>query len=132
MGIQKVDGRQSELVVTIPFTFADFDASGVAEIVTELPGVAQDVKGNLAITTPFNSATSDVIAVGDDAADDTYVAAQDGQVAADADFDVSIPVLGVNTNVKLKWTGVGAAPTAGAGRLRLTYTQQNRVTETID
>ena len=132
MSITKVDGRQSKLTVTVPFTYADFDESGVAEIACELPGVAQDVKGNLAITEAFNSATSDAIDVGNDSADDAYVSGQNGQAVADADFDVSIPVLGANTNVKLKWTGVGAVPSAGAGRLLLEYNQQGRSTETVD
>ena len=132
MSIQLQDGRQYPLVAIIDFSYADFDASGVAELAAEIPGSARDVTLNLAITEAFNSATSDAIDVGDGTTDDAYVSGQNGQVVADADVAVSIPVMGSNSQFTLKWTGVGAAPTTGAGRLKIEYLQSGRANETAD
>ena len=132
MPITVQDGRQYPLVVVVPFSFADFDASGVAEVAVNLPGVAQGIKGNLAVTTAFDSGTSDALDVGDGTTDDAYVAAQDGQAEANADFDIEDGVLGADGVVTLMWTGVGAVPTVGAGVLTVTYTQQDRANETVD
>ena len=95
MSITLQDGRQYPLVAIVPFSFADFDADGVAELAAEIPGSALEVELELEITTAFDSVTSGVIDVGDGTTDDAYVAAQDAKtVGGSGPVAVSKGVLG--------------------------------------
>lgn len=127
----KQDARQGIKVAIADFTFADF-VSGTGKAAVKLPQNAIVVAGYLAISTAFDSVTSDTITVGDAAVANRYKAGINGQSAA---LTALVPT-GFKTtaagDVLITWTGVGTAPTAGAGRLVLQYIVTTRAESTQD
>lgn len=92
-------------------------ANTLAMNIFELPAGAIVVGGQISVITAFNSATSDVVDLGDSGSATRYASALNVHTAGGVALsrsDYVLPATGGNTgNIKLKWTGVGAAPTAG-------------------
>ena len=131
MPIKKLSGRQEVIAATADFTFADVtDATYMPAV--DLPAGAIVVGGGLAITTIFNSATTDTFAIGDK--DGAAAAVNTTYAATSADITAAgnIPVVPTGkkyaspSTVGVVWDGTGAAPTAGAGRLTVLYIVDGR------
>lgn len=131
MPIKKLSGRQEVIAATADFTFADI-VSGAYQDAIDVPAGAIVVGGHLAITTLFNSATTDQFSIGDKvgsaAAANTTYAAQSADVTAVG----AVPIVPMGkkyaepSTIGIVWTGVGAAPTAGVGRLTVQYIVDGR------
>lgn len=126
MTITKNRGRQHVSSAYVDFTFADL-ASGVAAEAIDLPIGAQVVGGDIVVDTAFNSATSDVIVVGDALSANRYYASASIAAAGRNPLLVTgYRSLATSNKVRVTWTGVGAAPSAGAIRLRVDYIVNKR------
>lgn len=129
LGLQASVERQTVLVARMPFTFEDL-TSGEAGRAVVMPGNARVIGGDLVITEAFNSLTSDTFKVGDEAVDNRYAAAVDGQAAGRTALTLSEHKYTGKDTVNLTWTGVGDAPTQGAGELLVHYVIDGRGGET--
>lgn len=129
MAISQISGRQYPLIAKIPFSFDDFESSGVAERALGLPGNATVIGGELVIETAFNSGTSDALDVGDGDDVDRYAAGVDAQTVARTALTLTGYKYTTPDSIDIIWTGVGAAPTAGAGYLLVEYVLDDRAHE---
>lgn len=125
MSITKKSGRQSPLVAMVDINFSDI-ANGVAAAAIQLPGNAIVTGGDVTVITPFNSATSDAIAVGDAGSANRYLAAGNIHAAGQAALVPTGYAMPNTGDLTVTWTGVGAAPTAGKVRLRVEYVVDGR------
>jgi hypothetical protein len=119
MAITKNSNGQTLIVRHVDINFSNV-ASGVAAEAIDIPANAVIVSGELYTTTAWNSATSDVLDVGDATMANRYL--NDGNIHAIA--RVALVPTGYTTNgdpLKVTWVGVGAAPTAGVVRLMVAY-----------
>jgi hypothetical protein len=132
MALTKKVARQSPLVATCDFTFADL-VSGAFAAMIDLPVNAIVIAGDLAITTLFNSATTDKFSIGDKvgsaaAVVDTF-AVTSADITATGRAAQIVPIGKKMTSpgsVGIVWTGDGAAPAAGTGRLTVQYIVDGR------
>lgn len=125
MPITKDSNRQDRLVAMVEINFDDI-ATGVAAPALELPGGAIVVGGAVTVITPFNSATSDVLDVGDSVTANRYLNDANIQVAGRTAL---VPTGYVSPNVSdvsVTLTAVGAAATAGSVRLEVEYIVSGR------
>lgn len=123
--LKKNSNRQSLVVLYKDFTY-DQLTSGADKTVAEVPAGAVIVMGDVVMDTAFNSATSDVLDVGDAGSENRY---KDDINIASAARTAIIPtgyVYTAPTAITLRWTGAGTAPSAGAGRLFLAYYVRGR------
>ena len=130
MPIKKLSGRQEVIAATADFAFADI-VSGVFQAAVDVPAGAMVVGGGLAISTAFNSATSDTFSIGDKegaavANGVTYAAAAARAAGGSNPIVPTGKKYLVPTVVGVLWTGVGAAPTTGVGRLTVQYVVDGR------
>lgn len=130
MPIKKLSGRQEVIASTADFSFADL-VSGVYQAAIDIPAGAIVTSGGLAISTAFNSGTSDTFAIGDKegtaaAVGTTYAAAAARAVGGSNPILVTGKKYLVPTTIGVLWTGVGAVPTAGVGRLIVHYIVDGR------
>lgn len=131
MPITKIPGRQYPSVATAIINFDD-TTSGTAAAAIELPVGAIVISGSVDRLTAFNSATSDVLVVGDATTANRYMAsttiATTGRLALVPTGFTTTPT---QRNVNVTWTGVGTAPTAGQVRLVVEYIVDGREEHTI-
>lgn len=129
MSITKNAARQYPLSAEVDFDYADL-TSGSAVAAIDVPAGAVIVGGELVVGTAFNSATSDVISIGDGGSATRYENAQDVKTAAGI---WPLTLTGYRyteaDTIDVTWTGAGTAPTAGAGTLRIQYVIENRANE---
>lgn len=138
MPITKNPARQCAQVATADFIFSDL-VSGAYAPAIDLPLGAIVTKGELYITTLFDSATTDVFSIGDKvgaaAATNTRYSATSADITAVGRAVVAVPT-GIKTtdqtSVGVVWTGTGAAPTAGAGKLVIEYLIDGKAESTFD
>lgn len=126
MAINKNSGRQELIVATVDFGFADL-VSGVDLSALDLPRNAVVTGGDVVVTTAFNSATSDVLDVGDATVQNRYL--NDANLAAvgrTALIATGFVTTATQPAITVRWVGVGAAPTAGACRLTVHYYVKGR------
>lgn len=120
MAITKNAGRQCPIVAHVDINYSDL-TSGTDAPAIELPGGAVLLSGSVAVLTPFNSGTSDVLDVGDGGSQNRYL--NDGNIHA-AGLVALVPT-GYQTtalsNLTVRWVGAGAVPTAGKVRLTVEY-----------
>ena len=128
MAITKNRGRQSPLEAYVDIGFADLAGlSGTATLAIDLPVGAQVIGGDLVVYTAFNSATSDVITVGDALTANRYLAST--SIAATGRTALTVTgyqTLTTSNKINVTWTGVGTVPTAGSIRLRMSYIVNKR------
>jgi len=132
MALTKKAARQCPITATCDFTYADLTSGAYAAMV-DLPVNAIVISGHLAITTLFDSATTDKFSIGDkvgsaSATADTF-AAQSADITATGQAAVVLPIGKKMTSagsVGIVWTGAGTAPAAGVGRLVVTYIVDGR------
>jgi hypothetical protein len=132
MALTKKAARQCPIVATCDFTYADLTSGAYAAMI-DLPVNAIVTSGDLAITTLFNSATTDQFSIGDKvgsaAATATTYSAQSADVTATGRAALVVPIGKKMTSagsVGVVWTGAGAAPSAGVGRLVISYIVDGR------
>lgn len=138
MAVTKNANRQCAGVATCDFTYADL-TSGVYAPCVDLPIGAIVTRGDLFITTLFNSATTDQFSIGDQvgsaAATATTYAAQSADITATGRAAAIVPK-GIkttdSTTVGVVWTGAGTAPTAGVGVLVVEYIIAGKAEETFE
>lgn len=120
MGITKNASRQEPLMAFVDINFGDL-VSGADAPAIQLPANAVVLSGAVTVLTPFNSATSDVLDVGDAGSQNRYL--NDANIHAAG--HIALVPTGYQTaaqgDVTVRWVGVGAAPTAGKVRLTLQY-----------
>lgn len=138
MALTKLPARQRAEVATCDFTYADLTSGAYAAMV-DLPLGAIVTDGYLAITTLFNSATTDTFSIGDKigsaAATATTYAATSADVTATGRAAAIVPTgikMTESATVGVVWTGAGAAPTAGVGKLVVEYILAERADSTFD
>ena len=132
MALTKKSARQAPIVATCDFTYADLTSGAYAGMV-DLPAGAIVTGGYVAVTTLFNSATTDKFSIGDKvgsaAATAATYAAQSADVTATGQAAAITPTGAKYTGaatVGVVWTGAGTAPDAGAGRLVVEYIVDGR------
>ncbi len=138
MAATKNPSRQCEEVAICEFTYADL-TSGSYDAMVDLPLGAIVTGGFLAITTLFNSATTDKFSIGDKigtaSATATTYAAQTSDITATGQA-VAITPTGIEmtaaSTVGIVWTGAGTAPSAGAGTLFVKYIIADREESTFE
>lgn len=138
MAITKNANRQCAGVATCDFTYADVTSGAYAACV-DLPIGAIVTRGDLFITTLFNSATTDTFSIGDQIGSAAATATRYSATSADITA-VGRAVALVPTGIKMTdsatvgvvWTGAGAAPTAGVGKLVVEYIVDGKAEETFE
>lgn len=120
MGITKNASRQEPLVAFVDINFSDL-ISGADAPAIQLPANALVLSGALTVLTPFNSATSDVLDVGDAGSQNRYLNDANIHVAGHVALVPTGYQMAAQGDVTVRWVGVGAAPTAGKVRLTLQY-----------
>ncbi len=132
MTLAKQSGRQDPIVGQALGAFGDV-VSGTYLACVDVPAGAIVTGGGLAVTTLFDSATTDKFSIGDKVGAAAAVA--DTYAAQSADVTVAgtwIPIVPTGKkyaspgSVGVVWTGVGAAPAAGAFRLIVQYIKDGR------
>ena len=124
--VTKLDsGRQEPCTAELVVNFSDVAGnSGNAIKGIWLPEGAVLDKVGVVVITPFNSATSDTIALAFESDSSAILAAT--SIAAAGRTAASETNLGVMRSapdyIDYTWTGVGAVPTAGPIAIRATYT----------
>ena len=111
--------------------------SGVAQAAFSIPPNAIVTGGAIVTRTAVNSATSDVLSVGDAASAARYLSASNIHatgVAALVHTGYLVPqnAPGASSDITVTWTGVGAAPSAGQVEVRIDYIQRGRGEYTQD
>lgn len=122
--IKKDSGRQDTTGAVVEINFSDL-TSGVAQAAVEMPANSVVVGGCLGVETPFNSATSDTMAV-TDATGATILAATSVHAAGGAALTPKGGMATVQGNISVLWTGVGAPPTQGKVLLAVQYLTKGR------
>ena len=138
MSATKNANRQCEEVAICEFDYADL-TSGSYDAMVDLPIGAIVTGGFLAITTLFNSATTDKFSIGDKigsaSATATTYAAQTADITATGQA-VAITPTGIEmtaaSTVGIVWTGAGTAPSAGAGILVVRYIIADKADSTFE
>lgn len=128
MAITTNSDRQYGLTAVVDFAYGDL-TSGTSADAVELPSDAIITGGHVYISTAFNSATTDVIIVGDTDDDNEYLTST--SIAA-LGLTALVPTglkLSAGKKITVTWTGVGTAPSAGAGQLVINYIRQGRSNE---
>lgn len=126
MAITKNKGRQEPISAYVDVAYSDL-TSATAAVAMDLPVGAVVTGGAVMVDTAFNSATSDVLVVGDALSANRYKSSY--SIAA-AGLTALVPTgyqtLPTSNQIKVTWTGVGAVPTAGAFTLRVDYYVRKR------
>ena len=121
MPITKNSARQCPVVAHVDINLADL-VSGTDLQAIELPLNAVVIDGGVTVTEVFNSATSDVLDVGDATSQNRYL--NDGSLRSLA--RVALVPTGFKTtaaerNITVRWVSGGGTPTTGKLRLDVTY-----------
>lgn len=126
MALQRKADRQSPLEAIIDISFADPAAYGTAENAIQVPGNAIIVGGDITVLTPWNSATTATLTLGDAASANRYANAVDLKTAARTALTLTGFKHTVAEWLRANLAQTGAAATAGAARLRVAYVVQGR------
>jgi hypothetical protein len=129
MAIKKDAGRQPITHAELVINFGDPVAYGAAEDAIELPPGARVVGGDVTVLTPFNSATSNAIGLGDVTTPTRYAAAVDLKAAAGTRVALTLPGFVTTPTerfIRANLAQVGGVPTAGSVRISVAYVQNKR------
>lgn len=130
LAVTKLDsGRQHSVTAELIVNFSDLAGnSGNPVKGIYLPEGAVLDKAGFVVITPFNSATSDTLALKFESDSSTILAAT--SIAAAGRAAATETNLGIARSVQdyvdYVWTGVGAIPTAGQVAIRVTYTMTGK------
>lgn len=123
MAVKKNSGRQELVCAYVDIDFSDLAGlSGVDAPAIDLPVGAVVVSGDVVVLTAFNSATSDVLDVGDAVSQNRYV----NDVNIHATGRTALVPTGYqhtasDNKLSVRWVGVGTVPTAGKVRVSVQY-----------
>lgn len=138
MAATKNANRQAPEVAICEFTYSQL-TDATYEPMVDLPIGAIVTGGYLAITTLFDSATTDVFSIGDKrgnaAANNTRYAATTADVTATGRAAAIVPTgeeMTEASTVGIVWDGTGTAPTAGAGILVVEYLVADRAKSSFE
>jgi hypothetical protein len=127
MPIKKNPSRQELIVAHLTVGFADITTYGSAEEAFGLPGNAVLVGGDVTVLTPWNSATTATLKLGDAADDDRYTAAAiDLKTAGRTALTLTGHKHTVAEALKALVAQTGAAATAGRARISIQYFVEGR------
>lgn len=127
MSIKKIAGRQDLIVATMLIAFGDPTAYGTAEAAIDLPGGAVIVGGDVTIVTPWNSATTATLKLGDALDDDRYTAAAiDLKTAGRTELTTTGYKTPLAQSINALLAQTGAAATAGQARVTVQYFVEGR------
>ena len=132
MAITKDFNRQCVMSALLTINFGDLAGlSGTDVGAVSLPPNAIVTGGAVVVKTALNSATSDVIDVGDSVSQNRYL--NDGNIHATGVVAL-VPTGYVHAggDLTVRWVGVGAVPTTGQLQLRVDYIQVGRSEYTQD
>jgi hypothetical protein len=132
MAITFDSDRQDVLTARVRITFDDV-TDLVAEPAIDVPAGAVYAGGWVDIITPFNSATTDTLDVGDGDDPDRYSATPINIAAAAGTRSMLDDIYGryaEKDTIDVVWDGTGAVPTAGEVELVFQYVREDRGTET--
>jgi hypothetical protein len=132
MTISVPDTRQTPLVATVEFSFADF-VSGVGAIACALPQNAVVTGGQIIIDTAFNGSVSVGAEIGDVGVVDRYLGVTSVLATGlTALVPTGYAVENANRNVLIEITEGGTASSQGAGRLQVEYIVEGRSNENFE
>jgi hypothetical protein len=123
--VARSSARQHVISAYLDITYLNF-VSGTDAAAIELPQGAVVVGGDVVVDTAWNSATSDVISVGDPVTYNRYLSAQSIAAAARTAIVPTGYIYIAPTLISVRWVGAGTAPSAGAGRVRVDYIVRGR------
>lgn len=127
MAIKKNSGRQELIVAHLTIGFADITTYGTAEAAFDLPGNAVLAGGDVTVLTPWNSATTATLKLGDAADDDRYTAAAiDLKTAGRTALTLTGHKHPAAEALKALVAQAGAAATAGKARITILYCVEGR------
>lgn len=127
MAIKKNSGRQELIVAHLDIGYADPTAYGTAEEAFDLPSNAVLIGGDVVVKTPWNSATTATLKLGDAADDDRYTAsAIDLKTAGRTALTITGYKHTVAEALKALVAQTGAGATAGAARVTIQYFVEGR------
>jgi hypothetical protein len=133
MAILIPDTRQTVLVATVAFGFADLAASGVGTVALALPQGAVVTGGQMVIDTAFNGSVSVGAEIGDAGSAARYLGATSilstGRTAL---VPTGYQVVNANRDILIEVTLGGTANSAGAGRLQVEYIVEGRSIENFE
>lgn len=123
MAVTKNTARQELVCAHVDIDFAALAGlSGADAQAIDLPVNAVVVSGQVVTLTAFNSATSDVLDVGDAGSQNRYL--NDTNIHATG-IGALVPTgyqhTASDNKLTVRWVGVGAVPTAGKVRLQVQY-----------
>lgn len=126
MNLKLNSGRQEAIVAYVDISAGDL-LSGVATKAIELPSGAVVTGGSVAVKTPFNTATTATLKLGDAADDDRYTAAAvDLKTAGVTALAVTGYTHKVGESLQVTLTETGAAATLGKVRVQVSYYVEGR------
>lgn len=127
MAIKKNSGRQELIAAHLTIGFGDIATYGTAEDAFDLPGNAVLAGGDVTVLTPWNSATTATLKLGDAADDDRYTAAAiDLKTAGRTALTLTgYKHIGAQA-LKALVAQTGAAATAGKARITILYYVEGR------
>ncbi len=127
MALRKNSSRQELIVAHLTIGFADPTTYGTAENAIELPGNAILVGGDVTVLTPWNSATTATLKLGDAADDDRYTASPiDLKTAGRTALTVTGYRHTVQEMLKATVAQSGTGATAGVARISIQYYVEGR------
>lgn len=127
MALRKNSSRQELIVAHLTIGFADPTTYGTAENAIELPGNAILVGGDVTVLTPWNSATTATLKLGDAADDDRYTASPiDLKTAGRTALTVTGYRHTVQEMLKATVAQTGTGATAGVARIAIQYYVEGR------
>lgn len=133
--------RSYVLCVNASFSYDDF-TSGVGLPFCTLPVGARVLGGFCAITTAWNSGTSDSLEIGDATDPNEYLSALDAQSAVTTEFSLSNmfdaagaitpAIVAASDEILIEITSAGTAATAGAGNAAMFYIDITKADENYE
>lgn len=127
MTIKKNASRQELIAAHLTVGFADIATYGTAEDAFDLPGNAVLAGGDVTVLTPWNSATTATLKLGDATDDDRYTASPiDLKTAGRTALTLTGYKHTVAEELKALVAQTGAAATAGRARISILYYVEGR------
>ncbi len=120
MPITKKSARQQVINAYVDINYSDI-TSGAAAAAIQLPANAVVLSGHIDTLTAFNSATSDVLSVGDSGSGTRYLSGSNIHGAGTANLTRTGYQYTTASDITVTWTGAGTAPSAGLVRLWISY-----------
>lgn len=127
MPITKSDARQWPLANFIRITYADLDAAAPVAL-ADLAGGEMITGGSITVVTPWDSATSAALSLGDADLATRYASAVDLKAAGRTAFTLTGNVQSVHAELLATLAEVGAA-TAGEAVIEFTVVREGRQSE---